>query len=169
MKNLANFATYQAVWFLCVLSENSGAWLALLLLGVHLLLSPIRMIDLKMMGIMLILGLSIDGTLYALGFISFNVAARPIPFWLLVIWLTLAILPHHSLAWLKTRYFLSAFFGALGGPLAYWAGVRLGAAYFNWPFIPSLFTLAIIWALLVPGVMYFATISHPAPPKHPKQ
>lgn len=169
MKILANIAIYQIVWFLCVLGENGGAWLALPLLGLHYLYSPIRLVDLKMMAVMLILGLIIDGTLYALGFISFNVAAKPIPFWLLVIWLTLAILPHHSLAWLKTRYFLSAFFGALGGPLAYWAGVRLGSAYFNWPILPSLVTLAIIWAFLWPAVMYFATITHSAATRHSKQ
>lgn len=160
MNILVNVAIYQAVWFLCVLGETRGAWLAVLLLGLHLFLSPIRILDLKMMGMLLIVGLSIDGILHGLGFISFNVAARPIPFWLLVIWLALAILPHHSLAWLKSRVLLSAFFGALGGPLAYWAGVRLGAAYFNWSVPASLGTLAIIWALLWPGVMYFAAMDH---------
>lgn len=165
MNILVNVAIYQAVWFLCVLGENRGAGLALLLLGLHLFLSPIRLLDLKMMGILLVAGLSIDGILYGLGFFSFNVAARPIPFWLLVIWLALAILPHHSLAWLKSRALLSAFLGALGGPIAYWAGVRLGAAHFNWSLPASLGTLAIIWALLWPGVMFFAAMDHARPPK----
>lgn len=160
MNIIVNVVTYQAVWFLCVLGETRGALVGLLLLGLHLFFSPIRMLDLKMMGILLVVGLGIDGILHALGFFSFNVAARPIPFWLLVIWLALAILPHHSLAWLKSRFLLSAFFGALGGPLAYWAGVRLGAAYFNWSLLASLGTLAIIWAFLWPAVMFFAAMEH---------
>jgi hypothetical protein len=160
MNILLNVAIYQLVWFLCVLGETRGAWLGLLLLGLHLFLSPIRRQDLKMMGILLVVGLGIDGVLHTLGFFSFNVAARPIPFWLLVIWLALAILPHHSLAWLKSRPFLSAFFGALGGPLAYWAGVRLGVAHFNWSLPSSLGTLAIVWALLWPAVMYLAAMDY---------
>ncbi len=160
MNIIVNVAIYQAVWFLCVLGETRGAGLALLLLGLHLFLSPVPMLDLKMMGLLLLAGLGIDGILHTLGFFSFNAAARPIPFWLLVIWLALAILPHHSLAWLKSRVLLSAFLGALGGPLAYWAGVRLGVAYFNWSLPASLGLLAIIWALLWPAVMFLASMDH---------
>jgi hypothetical protein len=46
--------------------------------------------------------------------------------------------------------------GALGGPLAYWAGVRLDAATFNWPLLPSLLLLAIVWGALMPGVMHLS-------------
>jgi len=112
------------------------------------------------MGILFVVGLGIDGILHILGFFSFNVAAKPIPFWLLVIWLALAILPHHSLAWLKSRVLLSAILGAIGGPLAYWAGVRLGVAHFNWSLPASLGILAVIWALLWPAVMFFAAMDH---------
>jgi hypothetical protein len=51
------------------------------------------------------------------------------------------------------------FFGALGGPLAYWAGVRLGAASFTWSLLSSLGILAIVWALLWPEVMHFSVMS----------
>jgi hypothetical protein len=52
---------------------------------------------------------------------------------------------------------LSALFGAFGGPLAYWAGVRLGAAAFHWPLLSSLMLLAVVWAFLWAGVMAVAT------------
>ena len=51
---------------------------------------------------------------------------------------------------------LSALFGALGGPLAYWAGVRLGASTFHWPLLSSLALLAVVWAFLWTGVMAVA-------------
>jgi hypothetical protein len=109
-----------------------------------------------MMGILLVAGLVIDGGLQLSGFFRFTAAALPIPLWLVVIWLALATLPHHSLAWMKGRPLLSAALGAIGGPLAYWAGVRLDAAAFSWPLLPSLLLLAVIWAALWPAVMFFA-------------
>jgi hypothetical protein len=156
MNIFINFIIYQLVWFLCVFEENWGALAALFLLAGHLLLSPIRREDLKMMGVLLIIGVVVDGALHTTGYISYNVAAFPIPFWLAVIWLALATLPHHSLKWLKNRPLLSAFFGLIGGPLAYWAGVKVGAASFNWPLLSSLALLGVIWAFLWPMVMYLA-------------
>jgi hypothetical protein len=57
---------------------------------------------------------------------------------------------------MKKQILLSVLLGALGGPLAYWAGVRLGAATFHWPILSSLALLAVIWALLWTGVMAVA-------------
>lgn len=165
MKIVINFAIYQVIWFLSILGESKGALLALPLLGVHLIFFAERKSDLKMMLVLLSAGLVIDGSLYHAGFFEFNESAIPIPFWLAVIWLALATLPHHSLSWLKERPFLSAIFGALGGPLAYWAGVRLGAASFNWPLVSSLMLLGLIWAVLWPVVMYFAKKDSPIPLK----
>lgn len=157
MNPLINFLLYQLVWFLCVLWENNGALLALPVLGVHLLLSPMRRADGRMMFVLLIIGAVVDGMLHRAGFFTFNVQALPIPFWLAVIWLALATLPHHSLAWLKGRPVLSAVLAAVGGPLAYWAGVRMGVAHFNLPLAASLALLAIIWSVLWPLVMHLAT------------
>ena len=153
MNWLVNFAIYQAAWFVCVLGGDAWAWIAPVLLAVHLYLSPCRRADLLLAGVLLLAGLAIDGTLRAIGFISFDSTFVPIPLWLMGVWLTFAILPNHSLAWLKNRLRLSAILGALGGPLAYWAGVRLDAATFNWPLLPSLLLLAIVWAALMPGVI----------------
>lgn len=151
-----NIGIYQAIWFLCIFLENVGALLSLPLILLHLYLSPYKLQDAKQVAIFLLAGVIIDGTLHALGFITYNVSAYPIPPWLVVIWLALATLPHHSLNWLKGRYKLSTLFGALGGPLAYWAGVRVGAATFNWSLLISLITLAIIWGTLWPSVMCIA-------------
>ena len=169
MKSLLNILIYQIIWFLCVLGETRGAILALPLLGLQLILSQKRKADLQMMVIFVAVGLIIDGSLYGTGFFSFNVPAMPIPFWLTVVWLALATLPHNSLAWLKGRLFLSAFFGGIGGPLAYWAGVRLGAASFNWPLYTSLLLLAVVWAVLWTGVMYLAGKMLPEPGKFLKE
>ncbi len=159
MKILRNVIIYQLIWLLCVLGGNSGAYVGMLLLLIHLLFSPLRGADLLMMGFLLFVGLLVDGTLHQIGFISFTVTGFPIPLWLITIWLGLAITPHHSLAWLKNRPILSMLLGALGGPVAYWGGVRLGAADFTWSVLPSLCILSIIWAFLWPVVMYYSVAS----------
>lgn len=159
MKILVNVILYQLIWFLCVLGGNTGALAALPFLLIHLALSGCRGADLKMMGLMAFLGLIIDGTLQQIGFFYFTNPGFPIPLWLMVIWLGLALTPHHSLAWLKCRPVLSAVFGALGGPAAYWAGVRLGAASFDWPLPQALAFLSVIWALVWSLVRYVCVLS----------
>lgn len=156
MNPFINVGINQAIWFFCVLGGNSGALFALPLLALNILLSRHKRVDLQMIGLLLFIGVLIDGSLQAIGFFSFTSAGFPIPLWLAVIWAALAALPHHSLAWMKNRILLSALFGALGGPLAYWAGVRLGAATFHWPLLSSLALLAVVWAFLWTGVMAFA-------------
>jgi len=153
MNWLLNLAIYQGAWFACVLGGDALAWVAALLLAVHLYLTPCRRADLLLAGALLLVGLILDGTLKAIGFFSFNSTMAPIPLWLMGVWATFATLPNHSLAWLKKRLGLAALLGAVGGPLAYWAGVRMGAAAFNWPLLPSLLLLAVIWGGLMPGVM----------------
>ncbi len=172
MNPLANIAINQAIWFLCVLWGSGGVPFALALLLLGLLLSPRRTADLQLMVFMLGVGLCLDGTLQALGFFTFREAQTPIPLWLATVWAALALLPHHSLQWMKGRPLLAALFGGIGGPLAYWAGVRLGAASFTLPLLPSLAILAVLWAVLWPAVMAVArrqigrTPPQPDPSQH---
>ncbi len=157
MNTIVNFIIFQTVWFLCICYADSGALWSLPLLAIHLIFSEHRRDDLKMMALMLVVGLMVDGGLNSIGFFQFNSAAFPIPFWLLTIWLAVAILFHHSLAWLKNHLILATLFGAIGGPLAYWSGVRMGAAGFIWPLVPSLTVIAILWAIIWPAAVYAAS------------
>ncbi len=54
---------------------------------------------------------------------------------------------------------LSAFLGAVGGPLAYWAGVRLGAASFGFSLPFSLLVLGMVWAFVLPISMKLAQLT----------
>ena len=156
MKGIVNIGMYQLIWFLCVFWGNPGALGGLAVIVVHLIMSDRRREDLRMAGFLLFIGLVVDGTLVRVGFFSFATPGFPIPFWLMVIWLGLAITPNHSLAWMKHKPLLCLLFGALGGPVAYWAGVRLGAAEFQWGLAASLALLAIVWALLWTAIMHFS-------------
>lgn len=161
MNKILNLGIYQIIWFLCVLWENKGALFALPLLVLHLWLSPHKKADLKMMALLLAGGALVDGALHYFGYIRFNVPALPIPLWLAVIWLALATLPHHGLAWFKGRPTLSVVLGAMGGALAYGAGVRIGAAAFTGTWLSSMILFAILWGLIFPAVMGYASRSLP--------
>lgn len=156
MKAAVNFILYQLIWATCVLKENDMLYLVFFFLVTHLIISGNRIADLKMMVLLLLIGVITDGSLKMAGFFSFNVAAYPIPLWLASLWMGLAILPHNSLAWMKDKPVLSAIFGGVGGPLAYLAGVQMGAAVFNLPTHISLIILSLLWAAIWPAVMYLA-------------
>ena len=158
MKLYVNALAYQAVWFSAILWGNLGAVAGCLILLILLTTSEHKREDLKMIGFLMFLGLLVDGTLQQVGFFTFRNPGWPIPFWLLIIWLGLAMTIHHSLSWFKDKLLLAALFGGLGGPAAYWAGTRMGAASFNWSLEISLLVLAIIWSLIFPTIMLFSAL-----------
>jgi hypothetical protein len=70
-------------------------------------------------------------------------------------WMLFATTLNVSLRWLR-RYPLAAIaLGAIGGPLAYWAGARLGAMEFAAP-VAATAALAFGWALLTPLLVWLA-------------
>lgn len=156
MNVLINILLYQAIWFICVIGENRYLWAPAFLLGIHFYLTPCRKADLIMVCKLLMIGIIVDGSLNGFSFYSFPAKGLIIPYWLIFVWMALATLPNHSLKWMSTRPLLSILFGTIGGPAAYWAGVRLGAAHFNAPLIPSLLLLGLIWGTLWPIVMYIS-------------
>jgi hypothetical protein len=60
------------------------------------------------------------------------------------------------MSWLADRYLVGAVFGAVGGPLAYLAGVRLGAAILGPSQTAALIVVAIEWALAMPLLLWIA-------------
>lgn len=162
MKLIANAVAYQVVWFTAIFWSNTGAVFGCIIILILLATSESRTNDLKMIGFLMFLGLLVDGTLQQVGFFTFTSPGFPIPFWLLVIWIGLAMTIHHSLAWLKDKLLLAVLFGGLGGPLAYWAGTRMGAASFNWSLTISLLVLAITWSLIFPTIMLFSRKVQPS-------
>jgi hypothetical protein len=152
-----NIINYQIIWFLAVYWGNSGAAIACVLLLIHLLISPCRGKDLRVMLFAWFLGLVVDGSLQQVGFFSLKEDGIGIPYWLMVVWLGFATTPNHSLAWLRHRLILSAIFGAVGGPAAYYGGARLGAATFHQPLIISIIVLILVWGLVFPAIMLYSS------------
>ncbi|MBD1401822.1 DUF2878 domain-containing protein [Pelovirga terrestris] len=157
MNPLLNIAIYQLIWFVAVLGGESLVWVAMVLILLHFGLTPTPKTDLVLVVLVLFIGVLIDGTLRLSGFFIFAEDRFPIPLWLGCLWMGLATVFNHSLGWLKNRLWLAALLGAIGGPAAYIAGGRLGAAEFSVSLPWSIAVLAIIWGLLVPGLVWLSS------------
>jgi len=60
-----------------------------------------------------------------------------------------------SMKWMKGKYLLASLFGAIGGPLAYLAGHRLGAVEFS-STLNAMFVIGIGWAVMMPLLVNLA-------------
>jgi len=157
-----NMVLYQLGWFSCVLGAAweqplAGAGLALFLLLIHLLLADNRPAELKLIAAACLCGIMVDSLQQASGLFTFRTDPRwPLwlPLWVFVIWAQFATLFRHALYWLNRRYLLGALFGFFGGPLAYWSGIRLGAAEFGHAPAITLIVLAAVWSLVVPLLLW---------------
>ncbi|MBN2993856.1 DUF2878 domain-containing protein [Pseudomonas cedrina subsp. fulgida] len=149
LKTLANAALFQCGWFACVLGGDSG-WLlvGLAALAIHLLWISSWARDGRLILGVTLLGTLVDSVLRNLGFFQFNEPGPLIPFWLIVLWALLATTLRHCLAWSTQPWWRAALLGAVGGPMSYYAGSQLAGVSFGYALWPSLFGLALLWAVL---------------------
>ncbi len=153
MFNLLNFVIYQVVWFVCVFGAANGqGWIgavaALVAVSGHLALSSRVATELKLIAAAILVGFVTDSALMRGGFISFE-AAGPLPgwqpYWMLALWAAFATTLGYSMSWVTRRVGIAALAGAIGGPLAYWAGAKLDAVSILSP-STALPAIGIAWA-----------------------
>jgi hypothetical protein len=163
MSALINFLAFQTGWFTTVLGAANGApWLGpLVVLGVaalHLRMARHPSAELRLIACAILLGLVADSLLLATGWIAYpNGGWLPgfAPYWIVTLWALFATTLNVSMRWLSGRYVLAAIFGAVGGPLSYLAGARLGAMNFNETTL-ALVALGVGWGLAMPLLMWLA-------------
>jgi hypothetical protein len=161
---ILNLALYQTGWFCCVLGAAGGhpwwgAAAALVLLAGHLALVKRTRSEIALVLAAALIGGAVDSLQSCLGLLRFqsgHVLGCIAPPWIVVMWMQFATLLRFSLSFLSGRYLLGAVLGALGGPLAFWTGERLGAVEFGEPAWRSLLVLAIVWATVFPLLLRIA-------------
>jgi hypothetical protein len=163
---LLNATFYEVGWLCCVLGASwgypvTGGLLALALVGIHLWLASSRQSEILLILSSCLLGVIVDSSQQALGLFTFKTdSSWPLwlPLWVFVIWAQFATLFHYALYWLKGRYLVAALFGLIGGPLAYWGGIRLGAASFGENPTVTIIVLALVWAAIIPTLVRLSVI-----------
>jgi hypothetical protein len=137
-------------WFAVILGAAQGfAWAGALVAVAVAALHAARHrqpLEWKLMAISVAIGLLVDSTLAMTGQVRFaeswpeNLA----PYWMLSLWVAFATTLNHSLRWLMHRPVAAAVAGAIGGPLAYVAGAKLGALVIVTPSL-TLPLIALLW------------------------
>jgi len=163
MAMLINFVAFQLGWLACVLGAANGMpWVgvafALVVVGWHLWRAQRPGPELTLILIAMGVGFVGDSILVALRWIEYPngaLVAGTAPVWIVAMWGLFATTLNVSLGWLKRRAPLAIVFGAVGGPLAYVAGERLGGLTFLRQG-PALIALAVGWAAITPLLLRIA-------------
>lgn len=173
---LANFAVSQAAWFAAVLGAAHhqplpGTLCVLAAIGWHLAVSarPAREAGLVLWACLV--GAVVETGIVLQGHVVYP-SGQPFallpPYWMVALWGLLAIALNVTMRWLRGRLWLAAGLGAVVGPMAFSAGVRLGGAQFLQP-SAALATLALVWAAALPLLVWlsvrFDGVAEPEPPR----
>jgi hypothetical protein len=158
-----NVVLFQAAWFAAVLGAAGGLpWLGPLViiptLAVHLAMQDDRRGEVKLLLAAGVLGFIFDTAFVAGGVFTPLRHLLPRPFsppWMVCLWLNFAATLNVSMAWLRGRYLLATLFGAIGGPLAYYSGAKLGATE-ALPSSTGMLLLAIGWGIMTPLLVWLA-------------
>jgi hypothetical protein len=163
MRSLIHILVFQVAWFGTVLgAAHNMPWLSLLFvppaLVLHLVFTPAWMEEL-----LLAIGATLAGLVFDTALIWAGVYS-PVPFlfhpplsplWMVLLWVNLATILTTSLRFLQGRYWLSAMMGAVGGPMAYYSGARIGAMTGTFGAI-DLIVLAMAWATALPFLVFLS-------------
>ncbi|MCF1182567.1 DUF2878 domain-containing protein [Marichromatium gracile] len=160
---LINLAAFQAGWFACVLGgAHQLPWLGVgvvaLVAALHLTTTPNRGSEARLLVLIAVMGALWDGLLARFGFLIYPsgmLLPWLAPVWIIAIWVAFATTLNVSLAWLQGRWYLAFTIGALGAPLAYYAGAKLGGVHFPDPVV-ALAVLGGGWSFLMPASLAIA-------------
>lgn len=158
-KLVANALLFQLGWLACVFGGDSP-WLLIVgaVLAVHLLWTSSWSAEGKLLLSVFLAGSALDSFLLNLGLFDFGQSRTLIPLWLALLWLLLATTLNHCLAWSAQPWWCGSLLGAIGGPLAYYAGAQVADVGLPLGAWPTLLILALVWALVMPVLHGFARL-----------
>lgn len=160
VEKLISFFLFQIAWFVAVLGgahdlDFVASCPALALFAFHILNNHQRWFEATAsIATIFAMGVLIEIILLKSGVITYHGLTSSTsfpPLWILALWLAFATLPDGALAWLEGRIVLQIVFGALGGPLSYVAGEKLGAVQLNPSFTYAMVVLAVAWIIATPA------------------
>ena len=161
---LTNVILFQVGWFACVMSGAANRpWIAVIVafivVSFHVFRAHDREPELKLIMIALGVGAIWDSILVSQNWLKYDsglLLPNMAPYWIILMWGLFATILNVSLRWLRGRWAMAALFGAIGGPLAYYGGYRLGALEFGNE-TTAIIALSVGWAVLTPLLMSVAS------------
>jgi hypothetical protein len=162
---LVSLAAFQACWFACVGGAARGfPWLGPLAVavyaGVYLRTIPSGAARTRQAWLLAqagAFGYAADSVLVLSGVLTFPpqaVLGWPSTLWMVALWVLQAAVLGGVMSWMRGRFLLAAVVGAAGGPLAYLAGERMGAAVLGPSHAAALAAIGVEWALAMPLLVW---------------
>lgn len=118
--------------------------------------------DARAEGLLLIsaalIGLAWESALVAAGLIRYETGfllPGMAPYWIVAMWVLFATTLNVGMRWLRNSVWIAIAAGAIGGPLAFMAGQKMGAVSFDDP-LTSYIVIGIGWAVLLPMLVRLA-------------
>jgi hypothetical protein len=160
---LLNFVLFQLAWFACVILAARGQqWLGIAAIAaavaVYLWLAPRKLPAVQLLLVVTAIGLVWECLVLATGWMHYASAwsvAWLAPAWIVAMWTLFGTLLNVSLRWLRGRTWLSVLFGLVGGPMADYGGVKLGAVFWSAP-VNAILLQGLGWAVLTPILISLA-------------
>lgn len=157
---LLNFVVFQVGWFACVLGGAYhlpwvGTVLVSIIVAFHLMRASQPRAELYLILFAIAIGSLWDSFLVFQGWLEYpsgTLIPNTAPHWILALWGVFATTLNVSLRWLKGRWLIATLSGAIAGPLAYYAGAKLGGVMFT-DQLTALAALGLGWAILMPALM----------------
>jgi len=115
--------------------------------------------DWRMIALCLAIGFVLDSLWVRAGILAYAMpwpSGEFAPFWIVYLWLALALVLNHSMRLFKSRLLLIGVLGGIGSPMSYWAGSRLGAVDWLAPAWQVVLATGLSWALLLPALFWLA-------------
>jgi hypothetical protein len=171
MRIAINVVAFYAAWFGAVLAAAKGwpvaaACASLAVVALHLILSARKGAEFGLIVASAVAGFAVETALVQAGIASYA-SSGPFegfaPLWLVALWMAFATLVNVSLAWLKSRLWLAILFAAIGGPLSYYAGAKLGGMTLADPLWVSLVAIGVLWAVAFPALVILARVTDSEP------
>jgi len=160
-----NQGLFQLAWPACVVGAATGiaGWTGTTVVATLALwqLHPRRRHpnDWRMVGLCIGIGFLLDSLWVQTGLLAYAMpwpSVRFAPFWILLLWLAMALVLNHSMSLFKGRLLLIGVLGGVGSPMSYYAGSRLGAVEWLAPAWQVVLATGLSWALLMPALFWLA-------------
>lgn len=157
MKSFQNLVLFKLGWVACILFAAKGypvlsiASVAVVA-GIHLARVAVPAKEALFLVCAGALGLVWESIVVNTGLLQYvgvDGNAWIAPAWIIAMWVLFGTTINHGLSWLKRHWVLPFTFGLLGGPMAFFAGSRMGAVEFTDTFM-ALAVLGAGWAVLLP-------------------
>lgn len=159
-----NILAFYLMWPLAVFGAAYGVlWPAALLLVAFAVwqLAPSRRVvgDLRILPIAVLVGLFLDSLWTQIGFLTFATSwpsPSLAPVWILMLWAAMALTFNHGLLWFRRHLVLAGLLAAVGSPLSYYLGARIGAVTWDADMLTVAIALGLSWAVIFPALIHQA-------------